>query len=60
MKVSEAKKKICPFRSNGIGGIDYMTFDVFCICGDCMAWKYTKVSAKADEGYCQRLQNANS
>ena len=34
MKVSESKKKVCPF-------ISHPEFDGMCICGDCMAWEMT-------------------
>lgn len=58
MKISEAKEKFCPFQRQ------------FCLCGDCMAWVYTKVReadiingkvkmSKIEEdekhGYCKRI-----
>ena len=56
MKVSEAKTKVCPFieaeykstilseqeRASGIKPIIKKTKNINCICGDCMAWVYTK------------------
>ena len=49
MKVSEAKTKVCPFISLGRINIrpdtlEYESTNGFsnCICGDCMAWVYTK------------------
>ena len=45
MKASEAKTKVCPFISNILpaedDGFQY-GWKVNCICGDCMAWEYTK------------------
>jgi len=43
MKVGKAEEMICPFMSGQVGnavdvGISFQT----CICGDCMAWEYTK------------------
>lgn len=53
MKVSEAKEKVCPFSiqygrvpsSKDVGGFGLHKGDMLaskCICGDCMAWKFTK------------------
>ena len=45
MKVSEAREKVCPFRSAGmynLGGNLGIDKDTNCICGDCMAWEMTK------------------
>ena len=50
MKVSEAKEKVCPFIQSGVErGIDnspmihgVSIMNTRCICGDCMAWVFTK------------------
>lgn len=44
MKVSEAKQKACPFMSeHGLIQVGPVKVEktTYCICGDCMAWKYT-------------------
>ena len=41
MKVSEAKKKICPFMSYQERSLHEL-YNTTCVCGDCMAWEYTK------------------
>lgn len=55
MKVSEAKEKVCPFM-NGFSyysdGTLHTNQVVRCICGDCMAWVFTKThSDMNDEQY---------
>jgi len=47
MKVSEAKTKVCPFMEVfiDVNSVAFETMDnknSYCICGDCMAWKYTR------------------
>lgn len=43
MLVGEAKEKVCPFISGVVGNAtDVGEYPVNCICGDCMAWEYTK------------------
>ncbi len=71
MKVSKAKKKICPFMSGVVQSEMFHTelTEVCCVGGDCMAWKYTKThnadgqgndTHKLDEddkeGYCKKLK----
>jgi len=41
MKVSEAKEKVCPFMSTS--GINHVLLETLCVCGNCMAWEYTKI-----------------
>ena len=52
MKVSEAKTKVCPFIQDAIFTSPEGTMGTFnvpqnitCICGDCMAWVYTKTKS---------------
>lgn len=49
MKVSEAKEKVCPFM-NGFSyysdGTLHTNQVVRCICGDCMAWVYTRTHSE--------------
>lgn len=52
MKVSEAKEKICPFMSDNTMGRDYngdYNGVSYCVCGDCMAWVYTKENKTKEE-----------
>jgi len=42
MKVSVALTKICPFMTDNQGIYDEVI--TLCLCGDCMAWEYTKES----------------
>jgi len=81
MKVSEAKEKVCPFMQDGLI-LSYAIHDkkffyegqsvnCLCICGECMAWKYTieakylnetstdivSIDEDEKEGYCSRLSN---
>lgn len=59
MKVEEAKTRVCPFIM-GSGSINFdepisnndTTANINCICGDCMAWEYTKThTTKAITSY---------
>jgi hypothetical protein len=64
MKVSEAKEKVCPFISGGERTIYMGTDDdgkdittkalsvKNCVCGDCMAWEYTKTEEQLDYESC--------
>lgn len=60
MKVSEAKEKVCPFTvqyggvqsSKDVGGSGLHAGDMLaskCVCGDCMAWKFTKTAYRVPE-----------
>lgn len=43
MTIEEAKTKVCPFMSNSVANAtDGTWWEVKCICGNCMAWQYTK------------------
>lgn len=69
MKVEEAKQKVCPFSIHPI--VTFVNIEtgqynsghsvMKCICGDCMAWVWTKSIRKEDgsfehaEGYCARI-----
>ena len=77
MKVSEAKEKVCPFIQHIVvassdfslvdSGIDdYSYSNIKCICGDCMAWQYIKVTPSGNtfdskeatnDGYCKRIRD---
>ncbi len=71
MKVSKAKKMICPFMSGVVQSEMFHTdlTCVYCVCGGCMAWKYTKthetdgqgnnmykLGDDDKEGYCKKLK----
>lgn len=42
MRVSEARTKVCPFMTDNEGF--HTGVPIKCICGDCMAWEYTKTN----------------
>lgn len=67
MLVSEAKEKVCPHIPMNISAsllsdevwIDGVAVgNIKCICGDCMAWVWTKNTTNPydnHEGYCSKL-----